>query len=157
MPSQLYFEDVSEAAELPEQLVTVTATQLFFFSAATYNGHLIHISEPWATGAEGHPGVVIHGPLQVALAVRMVTDWIGAKGRLLTYSVQNRGSAYLGETLRLGARVEAKLGEPDADSGLVNLTLRVEKDDGVLLVPGTATVRLPTHRSRRPSLAGAGE
>jgi acyl dehydratase len=153
MSSEPCFEDVSEGDDLPPRLVTVSAAQLFFFSAATYNGHLIHFSEAWATNAEGHPGVVIHGPLQVALALRLITDWIGARGRLVRYSVQSRGSAYLGDTLRLSAGVTAKHGDADAGSGLIELTLRVTKDDDQLLVPGTATVSLPM-RSRRPSLVG---
>jgi hydroxyacyl-ACP dehydratase HTD2-like protein with hotdog domain len=156
MSPQPYFEDVSEGDELVAQFVTVSAAQLFFFSAATYNGHLIHFSEAWATGVEGHPGIVIHGPLQVALSLRMVTEWIGPRGRLVTYSVQSRGTAYLGDTLRLGASVTAKVGDAEADSGLVNLTLRVTKNDDELLVPGTATVTLPM-RSRLLSLVEAGD
>jgi len=42
---------------------------LFRFSALTYNAHRIHYDRAWATGVEGYPGLVVHGPLQaVALA-----------------------------------------------------------------------------------------
>jgi 3-methylfumaryl-CoA hydratase len=42
---------------------------LFRFSALTYNAHRIHYDREWATGVEGYPGLVVHGPLQaVALA-----------------------------------------------------------------------------------------
>jgi 3-methylfumaryl-CoA hydratase len=44
-------------------------TLLFRFSALTYNAHRIHYDRPYATGVEGYPGLVVHGPLQaVALA-----------------------------------------------------------------------------------------
>jgi 3-methylfumaryl-CoA hydratase len=33
------------------------------FSAATANGHRIHYDWPYATGTEGYPGLVVHGPL----------------------------------------------------------------------------------------------
>lgn len=33
------------------------------FSAATANGHRIHYDWPYATGVEGYPGLVVHGPL----------------------------------------------------------------------------------------------
>jgi 3-methylfumaryl-CoA hydratase len=40
------------------------ATLLFRFSALTYNAHRIHYDRDYATGAEGYPGLVVHGPLQ---------------------------------------------------------------------------------------------
>jgi len=42
---------------------------LFRFSALTYNGHRIHYDLPYATGQEGYPGLVIHGPLLALLAL----------------------------------------------------------------------------------------
>jgi 3-methylfumaryl-CoA hydratase len=42
---------------------------LFRFSALTYNGHRIHYDLPYATGEEGYPGLVIHGPLLALLAL----------------------------------------------------------------------------------------
>ena len=39
------------------------ATLLFRFSALTYNTHRIHYDEPYVTGVEGYPGLVVHGPL----------------------------------------------------------------------------------------------
>ncbi|MDT5391147.1 MAG: hypothetical protein QOE04_4788, partial [Mycobacterium sp.] len=40
--TQVYYEDVQPGDELPTLTVTVDETQMFFFSAATYNGHRIH-------------------------------------------------------------------------------------------------------------------
>lgn len=42
---------------------------LFRFSALTYNGHRIHYDWPYATGQEGYPDLVIHGPLLALLAL----------------------------------------------------------------------------------------
>jgi 3-methylfumaryl-CoA hydratase len=36
---------------------------LFRFSALTANSHRIHYDHPYATGVEGYPGLVVHGPL----------------------------------------------------------------------------------------------
>jgi 3-methylfumaryl-CoA hydratase len=38
-------------------------TLLFRFSALTHNPHRIHYDAPYATGVEGYPGLVVHGPL----------------------------------------------------------------------------------------------
>lgn len=44
-----------------------TSTLLFRYSALTFNGHRIHYDMPFATGTEGYPGLVVHGPLQATL------------------------------------------------------------------------------------------
>ena len=47
----------------------IDPTLLFRFSALTYNAHRIHYDRAYAMHVEGHPGLVVHGPLQaVALA-----------------------------------------------------------------------------------------
>jgi len=44
-------------------------TKLMRFSAATSNGHRVHYDWPYATGVEGYPGLLVHGPLMtMALA-----------------------------------------------------------------------------------------
>ena len=44
---------------------------LFRFSALTYNGHRIHYDHAYATGIEGYPDLVIHGPLLALLALEL--------------------------------------------------------------------------------------
>ncbi|KAF1733361.1 Mesaconyl-C(4)-CoA hydratase [Beauveria bassiana] len=45
--------------------VKSASSWLFRFSALTFNGHKIHYNEGWTTAVEGHPGVVVHGPLNL--------------------------------------------------------------------------------------------
>jgi 3-methylfumaryl-CoA hydratase len=40
---------------------------LFRYSALTFNSHRIHYDHPYATEAEGYPGLVVHGPLIATL------------------------------------------------------------------------------------------
>jgi 3-methylfumaryl-CoA hydratase len=47
------------------------AALLFRFSALTYNAHRIHYDQPYATGVEGYPGLVVHGPLLALLALEL--------------------------------------------------------------------------------------
>lgn len=44
---------------------------LFRYSALTFNGHRIHYDLPYATGEEGYPGLVVHGPIQATLLLNM--------------------------------------------------------------------------------------
>src|ERR1700727_2819461 len=118
---QVFYEDIGVGEQIPALTVTADETQLFFFSAATYNGHRIHYDKDWARGVEGYDNVLVHGPLQAALLARAIGDWIGGR---LTF-----GGVVTGKRLTDGA-------------GLVDLEIAGRRDDTVLM-PGTATVELP--------------
>ncbi len=141
MTTQLCYDDVAPGDDIPPLIVTVNQTQMFFFSAATYNGHRIHYDKDWATAVEGYDDVLVQGPLQSALLARALTDWIGGRGRLVRFSVQNRAVAYPGEELTFGGVVTAK--RVDDGVGLVDVDIAGRRGDTVLM-PGTATVSLPT-------------
>lgn len=136
----LCYEDVEPGDRLPELVVTVDQTQMFFFSAATYNGHRIHYDKDWARDREGYDDILVQGPLQAALLARALTDWIGGAGRLVEYSVQNRAIALPGQPLTFGGTVTGKRLADGA--GLVDLDIAARREDTVLM-PGTATVALP--------------
>ena len=40
---------------------------LFRYSALTFNSHRIHYDQPYVTGTEGYPGLIVHGPLIATL------------------------------------------------------------------------------------------
>ncbi|MGO9383786.1 MAG: MaoC/PaaZ C-terminal domain-containing protein [Mycobacterium sp.] len=138
---QVFYEDVGVGDLTPALTVTVDETQMFFFSAATYNGHRIHYDKEWAHMVEGYDGVLVQGPLQAALLARALGDWIGGRGRLVSFSVQNRAIAYPGESLTFGGEVTGKR-VTDAGAGLVDLDIAGRRETTVLM-PGTATVELP--------------
>ena len=100
---QVYFEEVAAGDAIPVLTVAVDETQMFFFSAATYNGHRIHYDKEWARDREGYDNVLVQGPLQAALLSRALTDWIGGGGRLVAFSVQNRAIALPGQERPSGA------------------------------------------------------
>src|SRR5690606_39059578 len=45
---------------------------LFRYSAVTFNGHRIHYDHPYATGVEGYPGLIVHGPLIATLLIDLL-------------------------------------------------------------------------------------
>jgi len=139
--SQVFYEDVGVGDSLPTLAVTVDETQLFFFSAATYNGHRIHYDKEWARAVEGYDDVLVQGPLQAALLARAIGDWIGGRGRLVSFAVQNRAVAYPGQLLSFGGEVTGKR-VTESGMGLVDLDISGRRD-ATILMPGTATVELP--------------
>jgi hydroxyacyl-ACP dehydratase HTD2-like protein with hotdog domain len=140
MTEQLCYEDVQTGAAITPLTIAVNETQMFFFSAATYNGHRIHYDKDFARGVEGYDNILVHGPLQAALLSRALTDWIGGDGRLVAFSVQNRAVAHPGQELTFGGVVT---GKRIADGvAQVDLDIFCRRGDDVLM-PGTATVALP--------------
>ena len=134
--SQRYFEDVHAGDELPPMVKQASRAQLFLYSAATSNPHRIHYDKDYAA-VEGHPDVLVHGPLQGAWLSQFVTDWMGPRGRLLGLTWQNRARAFPERDLTFRGRVTA------VDDGVVELDVWEEDETGAVCMPGTARVRLP--------------
>lgn len=134
--SQRHIEDVSVGDEMPPLVKNASRVQLFQFSAATNNPHRIHYDREYAA-VEGHPDVLVHGPLQGAWLSQFVTEWAGPKGRVLALSWQNRARAYPERDLTFKGRVTAIEGD------VVSLEIAEEDDTGATLMPATAKVRLP--------------
>jgi 3-methylfumaryl-CoA hydratase len=66
--------------------VTIDATLLFRFSALTYNAHRIHYDRTYAREVEGHPGLVVHGPLQALLMAETAADALRVAGNAASRS-----------------------------------------------------------------------
>ncbi|MFN0093523.1 MAG: acyl dehydratase [Dehalococcoidia bacterium] len=134
---QRYLQDVQAGDELPPMVKDASRAQLFLYSAASNNPHRIHYDKDYAA-VEGHPDVLVHGPLQGAWLSQYVTDWAGPAGRMLSLNWQNRGRAFPERDLTFKGKVTAV----EAD-GTVSLEVWEEDDTGAVLMPGTATVMLP--------------
>ncbi len=52
--------------------ITPDDVLLFRYSALTFNGHRIHYDRRYATGVEGYPGLVVHGPLIATLLLDLL-------------------------------------------------------------------------------------
>jgi 3-methylfumaryl-CoA hydratase len=50
------------------------AVRLFRYSALSFNAHRIHYDLPYASGIEGYPGLVVHGPLMGTLMLDAFQD-----------------------------------------------------------------------------------
>lgn len=101
---------------------------LFRYSALTDNGHRIHYDQPYATGEEGYPGLVVHGPLTATLlqgfAVRQRPD-----AHLARFEFRGMAALFVDRTFRL----ESKPGE-----GPGALDLWARGPDGELAMKASA-------------------
>lgn len=107
--------------ELPGIEHTPQTVDLFRYSAATWNAHRVHYDEPYARD-EGHPGVLVHSHFRAALALRCVTEGLGAEHLVVDVDYRVRRPATAGQRLTYGARVA----EVDGDRTVWNLVEHVD-------------------------------
>ena len=120
---------------LPELTVTPDHTQLFMFSAVTWNRHHIHYSKDAAI-AEGLPDVVVQRALLGNFMARLLTGWLGRAGELRELSWKVVSSAVPGRRLRCQGEVVAR--EGDAGAPRLRCEVRVIDDDGTVIAIGQA-------------------
>jgi acyl dehydratase len=110
---------VQAGTELPPLTVTVRRGDLVRYAGAGGDFNPIHYSDRMAV-AIGLPGVIAHGMLTMAQAIRVVTDWLDDPADLLEY----------------GVRFTKPVVVPDDDKGAtVTFSAKVEK-----VVDGTAEI-----------------
>ena len=64
--------DPAPAGEAWRREIRPDPVLLFRYSAVTFNSHRIHYDHPYATGVEGYPGLVVHGPLIATLLMDLL-------------------------------------------------------------------------------------
>lgn len=97
---------------------------LFRYSALTFNGHRIHYDQPYVTGTEGYPGLIVHGPLLATLMVDLARREAPER-RLANFRFRALRPVFCGEEIVVG-------GQPD-DEGA---NLWVAGPDGGLCMHG---------------------
>lgn len=126
MSASIALADVHVGMELPAQSFTVRRADLVRYAGASGDFNVIHWNSRIAT-AVGLPDVIAHGMLTMALAGRVLTDWVGDPGALVEY----------------GVRFTRPVVVPDDDAGAtidVSATVTGITDDGSVQVSVTATV-----------------
>ena len=126
-------------APLPELVLVPTHTQIFMFSAATWNRHHIHYSRDAAL-AEGLPDVVVQRALIGNFFARLLTDALGDAGEVRELSWKVSASAVPGKALRVQGEAVTLGG--DAARREVGCELRISDADGRAIAAGTARLRL---------------
>jgi 3-methylfumaryl-CoA hydratase len=125
-----------------------TETLLFRFSALTHNPHRIHYDAPYATGVEGYPGLVVHGPL-LALMLAEIPRRHRADRGLARCDFRLVRPAFAGVTVRADHVPDPAPPDGTASGPTGGAALRVAGG-----VPGappsiTATITLDTQEHRR--------
>ena len=126
---------VEVGQELPELVKHPTTRQLVQYAGAQGDFYEIHYDQEYARSV-GLPGVILHGLLKAGFLGQLVTDWLGDRGRLVSFEVSYRGVDEPGHPYRCRGRVSKV---DDAD---VELEVWGEDEGGKRTTVGIAKLRL---------------
>lgn len=130
---------------LGELRLTPTRSQIFMFSAVTWNRHKIHFDREQAA-AEGFPDVAVQRGLIGNYLAQLITSWAGKEGRLRRLQWRVTKSAFPHQELRCQGIVTdvAKLREVTR----VDCALRILNPKLEQVATGDARVRFVSNSTR---------
>jgi len=117
----------------------LTRTQIVQYAGASGDFNPLHTDEVFATEVAGYSSTFGHGMLTMALAGRMVTDFVG-DGNLLKFGVRFRKPVWPGDRLRGTMTVDEVNVRSATATATVSLSVVNERDE--LVISGSATARI---------------
>ena len=144
---QRYFEDVSLGDEFEEYQQPTTEHVMEFLESSSMgqDGGRGRFSDAAEAQRQGLQRPIVPGVMSVAMITRVVTNWMGPLGRVVSLDVSFRRPVLHGDRLRCIA-VVTDSGDDALEPGgpsLVRLDVSLENDRGERPVQGTAEVELP--------------
>ena len=131
--------DVSEGLEFTPLERTPDAMDLFLYSASVWLPHRIHYDVPHTTGTEGHPALLVQGPLQGVFLMQLIAANLGSAATVTSFVFRHQVPVYVDQTLVCKGRVSAV----DQATGSVTCELWTELDDGRRATVAEAVVSVP--------------
>ena len=140
MGALISFDDVDVGTALPTREFPVQRVDLVRYAGASGDFNPIHWNERFAREV-GLPDVIAHGMFTMAVAVRVVTDWVGDPGAVVDYSVRFTAPVVVpeagGAKIEVTAAVAQKL-----DDRRVRVDLTATSDGAKVLGRARAVVAL---------------
>jgi acyl dehydratase len=131
-----------EAGQTREAVVVedLKRTRIVQYAGASGDFNPLHTDEVYAGRAAGYPGVFAHGMLTMALAGRVVTDWVGVEA-LTAFGARFKAQVWPGDTLTTTVRAESVDAVGDGRE-VVRFTIGTRNQAGVEVLSGTASAFL---------------
>ena len=134
---KLCWENISVTTQIPELIVRPDHTQVFMFSAVTWNRHHIHYSKDAAV-SEGLPDIVVQRALIGNFLARLMTDWIGDGAQLRKLEWKVTRSALPGKDIICRGNIRERIVSDDEKCAICEVTASNENDE--LIASGNATI-----------------
>jgi acyl dehydratase len=150
---QLYFEDVQVGdAITPGEYGPLTIMDTVQWAGIQENWGRLHFDRENVRAVNGLRTFIASGDYRQALLARTLTDWIGARGWLRTFSVRYTAPTFEGDLMRYAGRVVEKSDDPAAP--WIACDLEGTNQDGQRTLTGRCTIELPRRGAGAGSAAG---
>lgn len=140
MSGTVQFDDIEIGAAIPELVRdSITKADLRRFAEASGDRNPIHLDDG-AARATGLPGIIVHGMFNMATLGRLLTGWV-PQAAIKTFSTRFKAMAFPGDRITCTGTVTGK--SSGERGNLIELAIAAHNQNGVLLLSGKATVRVP--------------
>jgi acyl dehydratase len=119
----------------------LTRDSLVRYAGASGDFNPIHYRDDFAKSV-GLEGVLAHGMLTMGVAVQVAADWVGDAGKVIDYGVRFTKPVFVDASEGAVVVVTGKIGEIDAENGIVRFDLNVVYNETSVLGKAQAKVRL---------------
>ncbi|MDD5288488.1 MAG: MaoC/PaaZ C-terminal domain-containing protein [Dehalococcoidales bacterium] len=143
MTKQVYWEEIEIGNEVTPLVKKPTTQQLVKWAGASGDFYQIHYDKDYALGNQ-LPGCIVHGALKGSWLGQLLGDWVGEKGKVLSYGCSYRSMDVPGDTLTCKGKVTKKYIE--GKEHRIEAEIWVENGKGEKTTPGTGVVILPSKK-----------
>ena len=119
----------------------LTRDSLVRYAGASGDFNPIHYRDDFAKSV-GLDGVLAHGMLTMGVAVQVAADWVGDAGKVIDYGVRFTKPVFVDASEGAVVVVTGKIGEIDAENGIVRVDLSAIYNETSVLGKAQAKVRL---------------
>ena len=127
--------------EIGSKEFLLTRDSLVRYAGASGDFNPIHYRDDFAQSV-GLDGVLAHGMLTMGVAVQVAADWVGDAGKVIDYGVRFTKPVFVDASEGAVVVVTGKIGEIDAENGIVRVDLSAIYNETSVLGKAQAKVRL---------------
>jgi hydroxyacyl-ACP dehydratase HTD2-like protein with hotdog domain len=139
-----YRENLFVKAHIPELIVCPDRSQIFMFSAVTWNRHHIHYSKDAAI-SEGLPDIVVQRALIGNFLARLITNWVGEGAELRKLAWKVTRNALPGKNIVCRGKIKERIDSDNEKCLVCEVTASNENDE--LIASGDATIKFAVNQS----------
>lgn len=139
---QAFLDDVEAGSEIPPHTVSFNVVKMAMFAAVSGDFYPSHYDNKWAIDKSHHPAATVHGLHVTTHLSQLLTNWIAPDGALKSFSSRVQTQTFDGDTVTMKGRVSKKYTK-DSENYL-ECEIWGEKQDGTVVITGSATVTLPS-------------
>jgi acyl dehydratase len=141
-----YYEDLNVGDEIPEVTQKITIPVMQRWVAVTETLRRDHYDAKYAIDHDNIPNAVMSGSFSQAYIWQLLWNWVGPDGWVLKAFQKNAMMVHPGNTMTFFGTITEK--HEENGLGYVKLDLGLRREDGVVSVPGHATVVLQLRDGR---------